>query len=458
MGKKLMHILLTGVMLATILTGCGTAQAPSAPVSNGAAEESDDASTQEASAQAEEASEGEVNIRFAWWGDTSRNDKYNEICDRFEASYPGIKVTREPSSWGDYWDKLATQSAGGNAPDVMGMHVQFTADYASRGVLADLQPFINDGTIDFSDWEDTVVETGKYDGVMCMVPMGVTFTNMIVNSSLLEQYGVHVPAIDEDYTWDDLMADGEKLKDASNGEAYIISDPSTTYTFFRYWAREYAEDLYTEDGKLAFDEETVASWFSFWKEARDKGIIPDAATSTEDGTNPLEQKLFTKGECAYIVTPANQLWMFAEQMPDSKLVLARNPVVSEEQRGEYIEGAAWSVSAAASPEKQAAAAKFINFFENSEESYEIFKLDQGVPGNTKMGEYIKTMLTEPEQQTIDYVTATMPVASPATYAPAGASEVQTAFEDAAGAVQFEEATPEEAAKQFIEAAKAAIGE
>jgi len=76
-----------------------------------------------------------VEIRFSWWGDTGRNEVYNEIVDRFEEEHPNITVKREFGGWGDYWDRLATQIAGGNAPEVVSMHQFYVSDYARRNAL-----------------------------------------------------------------------------------------------------------------------------------------------------------------------------------------------------------------------------------------------------------------------------------------------------------------------------------
>ena len=87
---------------------------------------------------------------------------YNEICDRFEAENPNIKVMREPMSWSDYWTKMSTQVAGGNAPDMFGMHPQYAADYALRGALLEIQPYVDNGTIDLSKFSDAIIDSGKY--------------------------------------------------------------------------------------------------------------------------------------------------------------------------------------------------------------------------------------------------------------------------------------------------------
>ncbi|NBJ98899.1 sugar ABC transporter substrate-binding protein [bacterium 1xD8-48] len=466
MKKKLISILLAGTLLASVLAGCGSGSG-SGSVSSGN-DTSQTADTQQTTDESDKApaqdagSTGNViEIRASWWGDTTRNEKYNEIIDRFEAENPDIKVVRESGSWNDYWDKLATQVAGGNAPDFISMHVQYVADYAGRGVLADLQPYIDSGILDTGKMEEGILDGCKYDGTMCLIPMGVTFTNMIVNQTLLEKYGVEVPTYTTDYSWDDLMKMGEQLKaaaDAAGETAYIVSDMSPTFTMFRYMARQSGGDLYTSEGKLGFEQSVAEEWLAYWAEMRDKGLIPDAASSTEDAAAALEQKLFTQGAIGYACTPANQLYQFQEQMPDFQLTLARNPIGNSGGRGEYAEGAHFSINSSSSDEKKEAAAKLMNFWVNSESAMEIFQTDQGVPANSDMADYVKGLVDENQAKVIDYVVATMPVAYEASYAPVGATEVQAAFEDAANAVQFGQMTPQEGAKQFYEQAKSILGE
>ena len=60
-------------------------------------------------------SEEQIELRFAWWGDTNRHEVYNAICDEFEAIYPNVTIIREPGTFNDFFDKLATQLAGNAA-------------------------------------------------------------------------------------------------------------------------------------------------------------------------------------------------------------------------------------------------------------------------------------------------------------------------------------------------------
>ena len=86
-------------------------------------------------------------------------------------------------------------------------------------------------------------------------------------------------------------------------------------------------------------------------------------------------------------------------------------------------------------------------------------MDQGVPCNTKMAEYITPMLDEPSAVAVDFVTrVTAMVTHGFNYAPKGANAIDTVFRECRELVAFDEMTPEEAAKSFVEQAQAIIDE
>ena len=429
MKKKILASALCLVMMAS-LASCGGDK--DADTSN----KSGDAST------------GDVTIRWSWWGDTTRHEKYNQIADKFEEKNPGIKVEREPNSWADYWDKLSVQVAGGNAPDMMGQHLQFAADYSTRGALQDLQPFVDDGTIDVSKVEQSVLDTGKMNDVFCMVPMAVTTQSLIANKTLLDQYGVDYPAYNEDWTWDEFAAEGEKFVKATNGEIWFTGDWSTaSMNIVRYWSRMNGQEAYREDGKRGFEEETLAEWLTMWKDLRDKGVIPDAATTTEDKSNALEQNLFSTHKSAIASVPANQLYLYAEQAPDEEVILLRQPISNDKKQGVFVEGAHWAVSSKSAHQKEAA--MLINFWTNDADAVNIYQMDQGVPINNELASQISENLSESDKKCIEFVQAYMEVASGYTTPPAGATELDTELQNYGSAVGFGEKTPEEAAKEFV---------
>ena len=70
---------------------------------------------------------GQVALRMSTWGNDSRLKLTEEAIAAFEKANPGITVQVENSEFGSYWDKLATQTAGGDAPDVIQMDEAYIA-------------------------------------------------------------------------------------------------------------------------------------------------------------------------------------------------------------------------------------------------------------------------------------------------------------------------------------------
>lgn len=91
-----------------------------------------------------------VEITFMAWGEPEELAVWQQIADEFRAANPNITVKMDVSDWDSYWTKLNTLFAGGTPPDVFAMDAPMFLDWQSRGVLLNLQPYI-DGTPGFLD-------------------------------------------------------------------------------------------------------------------------------------------------------------------------------------------------------------------------------------------------------------------------------------------------------------------
>ena len=68
---------------------------------------------------------------------------------------PDVKIAGQPGEFTSYWDKLATQTAGGTAPDIIQMDMAYISEYGTRGALLDL------GKVDVSKFVEGTVDSGK---------------------------------------------------------------------------------------------------------------------------------------------------------------------------------------------------------------------------------------------------------------------------------------------------------
>lgn len=139
---------------------------------------------------------------------------YNKIVDSFEAANPNIKVDRPFANSATYWDKLATQIAGGNAPDVVGMHQDRVSDYAPKRALLDLKPYVDSGILDISAISESVVKGGYVNGTLYMVAQGVTITGYLYNTATFDQLGVKYPNVD--WIWEEFAAKAIEVKKAAD--------------------------------------------------------------------------------------------------------------------------------------------------------------------------------------------------------------------------------------------------
>src|SRR6185312_6497390 len=110
-----------------------------------------------------------------------------KVIDLFKAANPGVEVDGQSlPGGGDYWTWLATQTAGGNPPDVIQMDYRYIAEYATRGVLLPLDEMIG-STIDLSSWPEDRVNSGRVAGKVYGLSLGANTWAMITNHTAWEE-------------------------------------------------------------------------------------------------------------------------------------------------------------------------------------------------------------------------------------------------------------------------------
>ena len=91
-------------------------------------------------------------IRHFWWGNPERDKRTFAVIDVFQKHHPEIAVSGETVGWGDYWTKMATQTAGRNMADLVQMDYSLLFEYSRRGALRSLDEYIGKG-LDLSHFD-----------------------------------------------------------------------------------------------------------------------------------------------------------------------------------------------------------------------------------------------------------------------------------------------------------------
>ena len=123
---------------------------------------------------------GDVTIRLNWWGGDARIKATEKAVKGFEKEHPNIHVDTEYADWTGYWDKLAVQSAGGNAPDVMQMDELYLAFYGSMDALLDLNK--TSKYLDLSTMDKSLKTMGQVEGKQVAAPAATSQYGVIVNN------------------------------------------------------------------------------------------------------------------------------------------------------------------------------------------------------------------------------------------------------------------------------------
>jgi multiple sugar transport system substrate-binding protein len=170
-----------------------------------------------------------------WEGDMEKPWRENLIKD-FEEENPNIKINFQILPWAQYWQKLQTASAAGEFPDVFIMSVAYVDEYAKRGLLLDLHPYMDRGDLRKEDYFDNAFQSvrwpDKKTGDEYAFPWNLVNNALYYNKTLFDEAGVKYP--DDNWTWDDVMSAAQKITKITNSPAttrygFVSSSDYTMY-------------------------------------------------------------------------------------------------------------------------------------------------------------------------------------------------------------------------------------
>lgn len=398
--------------------------------------------------------DGKTTLRFAWWGSDSRHASTQKLIDLYVSKNPDVSIEPEYTGFADYWDKMATSVAGGNAPDVMQQDIKYVREYAGREALLDLKPYIG-STIQTADFDTSVSEIGVIDGKTYAIPTGVNAYSMVADPATFEAAKVPMPD-DKTWSWDDYLADAAKITAGTPDGTYGTQDLGYGDAGLEVFARQHGESTYTADGKIGVSKQTLTDWWSLVVKSRDTKAEPPASVSVEVQAGGVDRSLLGTKTGAMGTWWTNEVPALAKAS-GSDLQLLRLPGESQaSQPGMFLKPAMfWSVGAKTKAPDEAA--KFVNWLLNDPEAAKILLSDRGQMINLKNREAVLPDLAAPDKMSYDFLEEIKSeLAPPPPLPPMGAGAVITLIQQLNEQVLFDKLTPEQAADQFLTQAAAAI--
>ncbi len=206
MKKKLISVLLSTAMLATMLTGCGDSASTSS--TSGSAAKDD-------SAVSASGYKGDLEIMHYSTSEESQgnggSDGFRTVLANWDAANPDITLTQNVLANAEYKTQIATLAAADDLPDVFLLQGMNTIEWAKQGLVYDLTADIESSPYyaDYNTAYFTPFTTeGKIYGYPCLT--GGTCTVVVYDKAMWKEAGYD--------TFPSTWAEVEKASEYFNGK------------------------------------------------------------------------------------------------------------------------------------------------------------------------------------------------------------------------------------------------
>lgn len=195
---------------------------------------------------------GKIILRVGTGDSGEGLNPHQEIIANFEKDNPDILVQLEAVAGFDYYTRLLTQIASGDAPDIMQIGDDAVPMFVSKGAFLPLDDFIqgSDG-LDTGIYLPGTLKPGQYQGKQYFLPKDFSPLAVYYNKKIFDRYKVPYPK--EGWTWDDMLATAQKLTIDENKdgkpETWGIQLFANWTSGFEYFVAAAGGRLISEDGK-----------------------------------------------------------------------------------------------------------------------------------------------------------------------------------------------------------------
>ena len=365
--KQVLATLCAGMMVASVATGCGSA-ADSAADSTAASTDSTNASTEASSAST--TADGKTQLSILWWGSQTRHELTTQMLEKFQEENPDIEVVMDYSDWNGYWTKLPAQVAGGQTPDVIQMDYGKLEQYVENGVIAPLDDYVADGSLDLSNVAQSVIDSGSIDGKLYAVSTGTNTPAMLYRKDILDDLGIEMPMNPTMSEYTDIA---KKVYEATGLHDNFVTNCNADNLRLRL--RNYGMNLYNDDASaLGFDDpKYIVDMWQLALDAQNEGwglMIGEATDVT--GFDSMVVDTWSRFQYS------NELQAYRDATgKDISMAMIPNADDATASSSYLKPSMFWCV--AADSDVKDAAVRFINYFTNDTSCYDIVGVERAVP-------------------------------------------------------------------------------
>ena len=335
-------------------------------------------------------------IALAWWGGNDRVKRTTKVVKLYTAPHPNVKISSQFAAWTSYWEKLNTEAAGGSLPDIVQMSVSYISDYTQRGQLLDLSP--HKAALKLGDFDKQQLAQGMIKGKLTGISLGANIPAMCYNSSAISAAGLPAPA--NDVTWDAYPTYLSQLAKKLPHDMYALDDGSGFDGGFTVWARQRMDDIFDDDGKIAFTENDLKDWFGYWDDLRKaKLLVPGKIEAAYAQIGTPDAEPLVKHQAAITPTWSNFVSQYQILMKD-KVALERFPQGGD-KAGDYVQ-ASQMFSVSSKTKSPKTDVDFISYFIHNAKAVQVLGVERGVPAPAATRDALKPTLKPYDASQIDF--------------------------------------------------------
>lgn len=419
MLKKTFAAVTATAMILSMTACTGDTTSSSTPSSETTGSSS---STQSSSstASSETSTSGEdISLRMIWWGSQTRHEYTQAAIKVFEEKNPGVTISPEYVSWDGYWQKLATQSASKDLPDIIQQDYKYIVQYSKNDLIIDMYPYVESGVLNLDDCPESGWIAGEVDGKLTALCIGINTICTMINPDMLEAIGEEAPSLT--WTYEDYEALCQKFIDHKDelGINYVDDAVQSAGTEgVQYGFRENDLWFYNQDGSESFGWEKdvgkpiLVDMLNREKEYVEKGYTSPLPVRDEISQNGIESLPMIRGTSVMASGVWSNQIMAVSNAAGHEFVITTYPFKTE-TRHQYMKPGQF-LSVATNSEYPEMAVKFVNDFTNDVDMNMELKAERGVPISTKVQEALAATYEEGsvDKQIFDYVAAVTPIAGP----------------------------------------------
>lgn len=368
--KKLVAVLMAGIMACGVFTACGSAPSQSQG-SQGTSGQAASGSSQASSSGGSSGGSTEIQELSVTTWDNDSSPQFQSIVDAYEANHSNVKIKIIDTSADEYNNSLGISlSAAQPDPDViwvkdMGSMLQM----ADKGQLLPIDDYIAKDNLDLSIYKGAA-EQLMYNDTAYALPFRNDWYVLYYNKDLFDAAGVEYPS--NDMTWEEYYELAAKMTSGEGSSKVYGSHNHTWQALVTNWA--------VQDGKhtvVEKDYSFMKSWYEEGLALQDNGYIQDY--STLKTANIHYSSVFKNQQCAMMPMGtwfiATMIQSQAEGETNFNWGIATIPHSADTEAG-YTVGALTPIAISAYTDQADLAWDFIKFA-SSEEAAEILA-EQGV--------------------------------------------------------------------------------